>query len=80
MYVVIREAITRSQRLALSRVVIARHERPVVIRPMGRGLVAHTLHETRDIYDATELFTGIPATRRTPDFRRGDGQKYFLSA
>ncbi|HET9018741.1 MAG TPA: Ku protein, partial [Acetobacteraceae bacterium] len=59
-FVVLREAFARSKRIALSRIVIARRERAVAIRPMGRGLVAHTLHEARDVYDAHSQFAEIP--------------------
>lgn len=59
-YVVLREAIRRANSMALSRVVIARRERAVALMPMGRGLVAHTLHEQRDIVDAKPLFDRIP--------------------
>ena len=61
-YAVLRDAIVRSKRVALTRVVIARRERALAIRPMGRGLVAHTLYEARDIYDAAEQFAAVPAT------------------
>ena len=61
-YVVLRDAIARSKRVALTRVVIARRERALAIRPMGRGLVAHTLFEARDIYDAAEQFAAVPTT------------------
>ena len=59
-YVVLREAIKRAKCMALSRVVIARRERAVALMPKGRGLVAHTLHEQRDIVDAKPLFDRIP--------------------
>ncbi len=64
-YVVLREAIRRTGRMAISRVVISRRERAIAIVPMGRGLVAHTLHEQRDIVDAKPLFDRIPDV--TPD-------------
>jgi DNA end-binding protein Ku len=64
-YVVLREAIARAGRIALSRVVIARRERRIAIVPMGAGLVAHTLHEARDLHDPANVFEGIPAA--TPD-------------
>jgi DNA end-binding protein Ku len=66
-YVVLREAIARSGRIALTRVVIARRERAVAIMPLGKGLVAHTLHETRDLHDPASLFAGLPATRPDPE-------------
>jgi DNA end-binding protein Ku len=59
-YVVLREAIRRAGCMALSRVVIARRERAVAILPRARGLVAHTLHEERDIVDAKPLLDRIP--------------------
>jgi DNA end-binding protein Ku len=40
--------------------VIARRERTIAIVPMGRGLVAHTLHEARDLHDPAALFARIP--------------------
>jgi DNA end-binding protein Ku len=61
-FVVLREAIARSGRAALSRVVIARRERAVAILPMGNGMVCHTLHEPRDLYDSKPLFDSIPDT------------------
>ncbi|MBV9756103.1 MAG: Ku protein [Alphaproteobacteria bacterium] len=62
-YVVLREAIRRAKKMALSRVVIARRERAVALMPVGRGLVAHTLHEQRDIVDAKPLFDRIPEVK-----------------
>ncbi len=55
-YVVLREAISRTGRVALSRVVMARRERAVAIMPMGDGLVLHTLHDMREITDPGTLF------------------------
>ena len=55
-YVVLREAISRTGRVALSRVVIARRERAVAITPLGDGLVLHTLHDMREITAPGTLF------------------------
>lgn len=66
-YVVLREAIQRSGRVALSRVVIARRERVVAIMPLGRGLVAHTLFEARDLHDPDAAFAGLPPAKPDPD-------------
>ena len=60
-YVVLRDAIAASGKIALSRVVIARRERAVAIMPLEDGLVAHTLHEARDLNDYHEVFDGIPS-------------------
>ncbi len=55
-YVVLREAISRTGRVALSRVVMARRERAVAIMPLGDGLVLHTLHDMREITPPGTLF------------------------
>ena len=65
-YVVLREAIVKSGRIALSRLVMARRERAVAIMPLGRGLVLHTLHDERDINDPQELFAGVPGAKPDP--------------
>ncbi|WP_428377846.1 Ku protein [Lichenicoccus sp.] len=59
-YVVLREAIGRTRRVALSRLVIARRERAVAILPMQNGLVLHTLHDMREIADPDDLFADLP--------------------
>ena len=66
-FVVLREAIARSKRLALSRVVLARRERAVAIRAMGAGMVLHTLQEARDIHDAAAVFADIPQAPPDPE-------------
>ena len=55
-YQILREAIGRSGRVALSRVVIGQRERVIALRLFGKGLAAHTLHEERDLNDASGLF------------------------
>jgi DNA end-binding protein Ku len=64
-YAVLREAIRETGKAALSRVVISRRERAVVILPMDGGLVLHTLHDRREIYDSKALFG--PVSGETPD-------------
>jgi DNA end-binding protein Ku len=55
-YQILREAIGRSGRVALSRVVIGQRERVIALRIFGKGLAAHTLYEQRDLNDARDLF------------------------
>ena len=55
-YQILREAISRTGRVALSRVVIGQRERVIALRLYENGLAAHTLHEQRDLNDATALF------------------------
>ncbi len=59
-FVVLRDAIAASGKVALSRIVIARRERAVAIIPLDKGLAIHTLHETRDLNDYQEVFEPIP--------------------
>jgi len=66
-YAVLRDAIVASGTVALTHVVIARRERVVAIMPMGEGLVAHTLHEERDLNSAGEVFDRIPKTKSDPE-------------
>jgi DNA end-binding protein Ku len=62
-YAVLREAIVQSKRIALSRVVISRRERVIAITPMSGGLVAHTLYEASDLYDAETVFADVADTK-----------------
>ncbi|MBN9562802.1 MAG: Ku protein [Alphaproteobacteria bacterium] len=66
-YVVLREAIAKTGRVALSRVVIARRERTIAIMPMQNGMVVHTLHEERDLNNPKALFDEIPDAKPDPE-------------
>ena len=66
-YAVLREAIQRTGKVALTRVVIAQRERTVALRPMAGGLVAHTLNEERDINPAQHLFGGVQGITIDPE-------------
>ena len=66
-YVVLRDAIASTGKIALSRAVIARREHPIAIMPMGKGLVVHTLHEERDLNDYGDLFDQLPSAKPDPD-------------
>jgi DNA end-binding protein Ku len=58
-FVVLRDAIMKTQTAALSRVVISRRERAVAIIPFGKGLVCHTLHEPNDLWNTDPLFEHV---------------------
>ncbi len=66
-YIVLRDAIASTGKIALSRLVIARREHPIAILPMGKGMVIHTLHEERDLNDFAGLFDHLPTTKPDPD-------------
>ncbi|MCQ8278227.1 Ku protein [Acetobacteraceae bacterium KSS8] len=59
-FVVLRAAIAKTRRVALSRLVIARRERAVALMPLGKGIVLHTLHDMREIAAPDTLFEEIP--------------------
>jgi DNA end-binding protein Ku len=62
-YLVLRDAIRKTDKVALSSIVIARRERVVALRTMDNGLVVHTLHETRDLNSAAGAFDTVPDTK-----------------
>jgi DNA end-binding protein Ku len=66
-YAVLREAIVRSERVALSRVVISQRERAIAITPMDDGLVAHTLHEAEGLHDARSMFADLAGQKADPE-------------
>ncbi len=66
-YVVLRDAIAKTGRMALTRVVLSRRERAMCILPMGRGLVAHTLYEPRDLNEPGDLWADVPAAKPDPE-------------
>jgi len=66
-YAVVREAMEKTGRIALSRVVISQRERTVALRPMEGGLVAQTLNEERDLNSAKPLFEDAEGIKTDPE-------------
>jgi DNA end-binding protein Ku len=66
-YAVLREAISKTSKTALARVVISQRERTIAIRPTGGGLTAHTLYENRDLNSASELYDGMAGIKTDPE-------------
>jgi DNA end-binding protein Ku len=66
-YAVLREAIAQTNKVALSRVVIAQRERTIALRPMEGGLAAHTLSEQRDLNPAQPLFEDAQQIKTDPE-------------
>ena len=66
-YAVLREAIAKTGKMALSRVVISQRERTIALRPMDDGLMAHTLYEDRDLNSGKELFEGMAGIKVDPE-------------
>lgn len=59
-FVVIREALRKTGRIALGRVAMHTRERLVAIEPREEGLLVTTLRSRDDIRDAAEVFDTIP--------------------
>ena len=66
-YAVLREAIAKTGKTALARVVISQRERTIALRPAGDGLMAHTLYEDRDLNSSKDLFDGMAAIKTDPE-------------
>jgi DNA end-binding protein Ku len=66
-YAVLREAISKTGKTALARVVISQRERTIALRPTGDGLMAHTLYEERDLNSSKELFEGLGGIKTDPE-------------
>src|SRR5262249_19032064 len=66
-YAVLREAIAKTGKVALARVVISQRERTVALRALDDGgIMAHTLYEERDINSAKDLFDDLAGVKTDP--------------
>jgi DNA end-binding protein Ku len=66
-YAVLQTAIEKTGMAALTRVVMAQRERVVALRIIGKGIVAHTLHEPRDLNDPQKMFDELPTAKPDAD-------------
>ena len=62
-YAVIREAMAKSNRIALGRVVMHTRERLVAIEPRDNGMIAYTLRMYDEVRDPSQVFRDIPDAR-----------------
>ena len=69
-YAVLHEAIAKTGRVALARVVIGQRERTIAVRSSSAGLIAHTLDEQRDINDARVIFGDATEIKTDPEMVR----------
>jgi DNA end-binding protein Ku len=65
-YAVIREAMRRTKRIALGRVVMHARERLLAIEPREEGLIAYTLRSHDEVRDPAEAFDDIPNKKADP--------------
>jgi len=60
-YVVIRDALAETGRVAIGRVVMHTRERMVALEPRDKGIVAYTLRAENEVLSAKNAFADIPA-------------------
>lgn len=60
---VIREAMAATGTVGISRLVLYRRERAVMLEPRGRGIVLWTLRYGDEVREAEEYFSGLKATK-----------------
>jgi DNA end-binding protein Ku len=59
-FAVIREAMGMTEYVGMGHVVLSNRERPIVVEPMGRGLLGMTLRYTHEVRSEAEYFAHIP--------------------
>jgi DNA end-binding protein Ku len=60
---VIREAMGKAKKVALARVVMHQRERLLALETRGKGILAYSLRNNREVRDAKETFGQIPASK-----------------
>lgn len=66
-FVVIRDAMDKAGMFAISRVVLARKERVIAMKPRGKGIIGYSLREADDIKPEKEYFKDIDSPRVDKD-------------
>jgi DNA end-binding protein Ku len=65
-FAVIREAMKATKKVGLTRLVLYRRERPVMLKPSGAGIVLWTLRYADEIRDSRAYFDGIADVKPDP--------------
>lgn len=66
-FAVIREAMEKTGKVALGRVVMSQRERLLALEPRGKGIIATTLRSHDEVRDIKSAFSDIPASRPPRD-------------
>ncbi|WP_342361058.1 Ku protein [Terrarubrum flagellatum] len=66
-FAVIREAMAKKKMAGLARLVLYRRERPVLIEPLGEGLLLTTMRYKANVREPDEVFDQIPRIKIDPD-------------
>jgi DNA end-binding protein Ku len=65
-FTVIREAMEKSEKVALGRLVMHQRERLMALEPRDKGILAYTIRSRREVKDPDELFDKIPDEKPNP--------------
>jgi DNA end-binding protein Ku len=65
-FTVIREAMGKSGKVALGRLVMHQRERLMALEPRGKGVLAYSIRSNREVKDPDELFDKIPTDKPNP--------------
>lgn len=65
-FAVIRDAMVATGKVGISRLVMYRRERAVMIMPRKRGMILWTLRYGSEVRDADDYFGGLPASKVEP--------------
>ncbi len=65
-FAVIREAMTRQDRIAIGRLVLHQRERMLALEPRGEGMAAYSLRTRDEVRDASQVFDSIPEVKADP--------------
>src|SRR3954453_7983631 len=68
-FAVIRDAMREKGKAGVARVVIARRERMILLRPLGRGILATVLRYPYEVRSEEAYFEGIPDLKRPAEMR-----------
>ncbi len=66
-FTVIREAMRKENVAGLARIVLYRRERPLMLQPRGKGLIATALRYRNEVREADDYFSDIPKEKIAPD-------------
>jgi DNA end-binding protein Ku len=59
-FAVIREAMSKQDRIALGKIVLHQRERLLALEPRGEGMLAYSLRTRDEVRDSAEVFAAIP--------------------
>src|ERR1700749_4853229 len=66
-FVVIRDAMKQTEKIALARVVLSNREHVIALKPLGKGLLGTTLRYPYELRDEDDYFDDIPAPSVSKD-------------